>query len=67
MISVVYFNHEDDGRNIMVGAFLMRSDAEQFINKTYGTDGYKIAGVEDWVSWNNIRKAINTEEEGAAV
>ena len=65
MISVVYF--EDDGRNIMVGAFLMRSDAEQFINKTYGTDGYKIVDVEDWVSWNNIRKAINTKEEGAAV
>jgi hypothetical protein len=60
MISVVYF--ENDGRNIMVGAFLMRSDAEQFINKTYGTDGYKIVDLEGWESWSNIRNAINTEE-----
>jgi hypothetical protein len=56
MISVVYFN--DDGRNIMVGAFLMRSDAEQFINKTYVTDGYKIVDVEDWVSWSKIKEKI---------
>ena len=65
MISVVYF--ENDGRNIMVGVFLMRSDAEQFINKTYGTDGYKIVDVDDWRSWSNIRNAINTQEEGTTV
>jgi hypothetical protein len=51
----------------MVGVFLMRSDAEQFINKTYGTDGYKIVDVDDWRSWSNIRNAINTQEEGTTV
>ena len=60
MISVVYF--EKDGRNIMVGAFLMRPDAEQFINKTYGTDGYKVVDIDGWVNWSKIKDAIKTEE-----
>jgi hypothetical protein len=60
MISVVYFN--DDGRNVMVGAFLMRSDAEQFIKSQVFELHYKIKEVDDWASWSNIRHAINTQE-----
>ena len=56
MISVVYF--ETDGRNIMVGAFLMRSDAEEFIEKVDFTDHYKIKEVDDWTSWSNIKEKI---------
>lgn len=57
MISVVYFNSGD--RNIMVGAFLMWSDAEDFIKNTPFVQNYKIAEVDDqWSSWNNIREGI---------
>lgn len=57
MISVVYFN--DGCRNIMVGAFLMRSDAESFIKNTPFIEGYKIADVDgQWQSWINIKEGI---------
>lgn len=58
MLSVVYFN--DGDRNVMVGAFLMRSDAEDFIKNTLFSEGYKIAEVDgQWQSWMNIREGIN--------
>ena len=60
MISVVYFN--DGGRNITVGVFLMRSDAEQFIKSQVFELHYKIKDIDDWASWYKIRDAINTEE-----
>jgi hypothetical protein len=60
MISVVYFN--DGGRNIMVGAFLMRSDAEQFIKSQVFELHYKIKDIDDWASWSKIKDAIKTEE-----
>jgi hypothetical protein len=56
MISVVYF--EQDGRNVMVGAFLMRSDAQRFIDKTPFSEGYKLTEVDDWNSWSKIREGI---------
>lgn len=56
MISVVYFEH--NGRNIMVGAFLMRSDAQRFIDKTPFSEGYKLTEVDDWNSWWKIREGI---------
>lgn len=57
MISVVYFNSGD--RNIMVGAFLMRSDAEDFIKNTAFVQNYEIAEVDgQWQSWINIRDGI---------
>lgn len=57
MISVVYFN--DGDRNIMVAAFLMRFDAENFIKNTAFVQNYKIADVEgQWSSWINIREEI---------
>lgn len=56
MISVVYF--ENGARNVMVAAFLRRSDAEQFIKNTFGTNGYKIKDIYDWESWSNIRGKI---------
>ena len=56
MISVVYF--EQDGYNVMVGAFLMRSDAQRFIDKTPFSEGYKMAEVEEWNSWSKIREGI---------
>lgn len=60
MISVVYFN--DGDRSIMVGAFLMRIDAENFIKNTAFTQGYKIADVEgQWQSWTNIRDCVSQQ------
>lgn len=60
MISVVYFN--DGDRNIMVGAFLMRSDAENFIKNTTFVQGYKIADVGgQWQSWTNIRDCVSQQ------
>ena len=58
MISVVYFENTD-GRKVMVGAFLMREDAENFIKSTPFTGRYKIADVDgQWESWTNIRDAL---------
>ena len=57
MISVVYFKGEG-GRNIMVAAFLLKSDAEQFIKGTFCVDDYKIKDVEDWKSWSKIAGSI---------
>lgn len=57
MLSVVYFN--DGDRNIMVAAFLMRIDAEDFIKNTTFDQGYKVTEVEgQWSSWINIREEI---------
>ena len=57
MISVVYF--DDGDRNIMIGAFLMRSDAECFIKGVTYNQSYKIAEVDgQWQSWSNIRQEI---------
>ena len=57
MISVVYFN--DGYGNVMVGAFLMRTDAECFIKSAPYSEGYKIAEVDgQWQSWFNIRQEI---------
>lgn len=57
MISAVYF--ERDGRNIMVAAFMLRSDAKSFIDKTPFSDHYKIADVGDcWADWSKIRDRI---------
>ena len=56
MISVVYF--EDRGLVVAVGAFLMRSDAENFIKHTPHSEGYMIKDVDDWQSWSNIRAKL---------
>lgn len=57
MISVVYFN--GCYGNVMVGAFLMRTDAECFIKSVAYSEGYKIAEVDgQWKSWMNIRQEI---------
>jgi hypothetical protein len=57
MLSVVYF--ENNGVNIIVGAFLMRTDAEKFVKDAYFSKGYKIAEVDgQWSSWSNIREGI---------
>ena len=58
MISVVYFENTD-GRKVMVGAFLMREDAENFIQHGPFTGNYKVADVDgQWGSWMNIRDAL---------
>ena len=56
MISVVYF--ENKGINVVVGVFLMRFDAEEFIKNTFGTGSYMIKDVDDWQSWSNIRAKL---------
>mgnify|MGYP003644370417 CR=1 FL=1 len=57
MLSVVYF--ENNGVNIIVGAFLMRADAEKFLKDAYFGKGYKIAEVDgQWSSWRSIREGI---------
>lgn len=57
MISVVYFENTD-GHKVMVGGFLMREDAENFIKHTPFAENYKIADVDgQWESWTNIRNA----------
>ena len=56
MISVVYF--EGHGITVTVGAFLMRSDAENFIKHKPNSEDYKIKDIDDWQSWSNIRAKL---------
>ena len=57
MISVVYFENTY-GDKVMVAAFLMRSDAENFIQYAPFNGDCKIVDVDgQWENWAKIRDA----------
>ena len=60
MLYVVHGNGTTEvaSRDLVIGAFLMRSDAETFLNTLY-KDTYEVSEVEGaWKHWCLIREAI---------
>ena len=52
MITIVYIT--DEGYDILLGAFLMPSDANIFV-KNSNISALKIKEVESWEAWSVIR------------
>ena len=52
MLTIVYIN--DQGADILLGAFLMPSDANIFV-KNSNISTLKIKEVESWEAWSIIR------------
>jgi hypothetical protein len=61
MLDVVYFV-ADDGNVVLVGVFLMPSDAEAFIRNTPWRQNYLIQTVSSWKEWSSIKSKITLEE-----
>ena len=59
---VVYQRMTPDSYPVMVGVFLMKSDAKSFI-ETQGLSGsFTIEEVKDtWAYWNMIREKLNEQ------
>ena len=52
MITIVYIT--DEGYDILLGAFLMQSDAKDFMENSYLPD-LKTKDVQAWEGWSVIR------------
>lgn len=52
MLTIVYIT--DQGANILLGAFLMPSDAKVFMDNSYLID-LKTKDVQAWEGWSVIR------------
>ena len=52
MLTIVYVS--DEGYDVLLGAFLMREDANTFM-KNSNISTLKIKEVEAWDAWNIIR------------
>ena len=69
MLYVVYHKMAPDAYPVMVGVFLMKSDAIDLINSRTNPNLYAVEEVEGtWGYWNMIREKLNeqvyrTEEE----
>ena len=61
MLDVVYFV-ADDGNVVLVGVFLMPSDAEAFIEASPWQVSYLIQTVSSWKEWSSIKSKITLEE-----
>ena len=60
MLFVVYLQAEDDKHPILVAAFLMKSDAEVFMEASNLSEEYfiKETGTDAWLAWRKIREEI---------
>lgn len=60
MLFVVYLQAEDDTHPILVAAFLMKSDAETFMEASNLYEEYfiKETGTDAWLAWCKIREEI---------
>jgi hypothetical protein len=69
MMFVVYQKKTSEAYPIMIGVFLMKCDAKDFINSQICPDWFSVEEVEGtWGYWNMIREKLNeqvyrTEEE----
>ena len=52
MITIVYLNNQ--GHDVLLGAFLMQSDAKDFMENSYLPD-LKTKDVQAWEGWSVIR------------
>ena len=61
MLTLVYFSPalQDEGQDILTGAFLMEEDADVFIKASAMTDLKKITvDPEAWTHWRAIRQYL---------
>ena len=60
MLFVVYLQEKEDHHPVLVAAFLMKSDADNFIKQSNLSDFYKVkeTSTSAWTSWSEIREEI---------
>tara|TARA_R110000796_G_scaffold18303_2_gene55465 strand:+ start:2591 stop:2842 length:252 start_codon:yes stop_codon:yes gene_type:complete len=60
MLHVVYLQEKDDKHPILVAAFMMKSDAEAFMEVASLSDYYylKETTADAWQHWSKIREEI---------
>jgi len=60
MLYVVYLQEKDDKHPILVAAFMMKSDAEAFMEVASLSDYYYLKETTDdaWQHWGKIREEI---------
>ena len=60
MLHVVYLQEKEDQHPVLVAAFLMKSDADNFMKQSNLSDFYKVKETSTgaWTSWSEIREEI---------
>lgn len=56
MLFTVHF--EDEGQIILMGTFLMRSDAALFVNHSSLSKSLVVTEIDKWEAWNMIKGEI---------
>jgi hypothetical protein len=56
MLFTVHF--EDDGSKILMGTFLMRSDADLFVAHSSLSKGLIVTEIDKWEAWEMIKGEI---------
>ena len=56
MLFTVHF--EDDGSKILLGTFLMRSDADLFVAHSSLSNNLIVTEIDKWEAWNMIKGEI---------
>ena len=60
MLHVVYLQEKEDHHPVLVAAFLMKSDADNFMKQSNLSEFYKVKETSTgaWTSWSEIREEI---------
>ena len=60
MLHVVYLQEKDDKHPVLVAAFLMKSDADNFMKHSNLSKFYRVKETSTgaWTSWSEIREEI---------
>ena len=60
MLHVVYLQEKEDQHPVLVAAFLMKSDADNFMKQSNLSEFYKVKETSTgaWTSWSEIREEI---------
>ena len=60
MLHVVYLQEKEDQYPVLVAAFLMKSDADNFMKQRCLSEFYKVkeTSTAAWTSWSEIRDEI---------
>ena len=60
MLHVVYLQEKEDQYPVLVAAFLMKSDADNFMKQSNLSEFYKVKETSTgaWTSWSEIREEI---------
>jgi hypothetical protein len=60
MLHVVYLQEKDDKHPVLIAAFLMKSDADNFMKQSNLSEFYKVKETTSkaWKSWSKIMGEI---------